>query len=209
MGMYMKKIIMVGGGGHALSLLEMVPNHDIFLGYCDCKSIPTMPLDYLGTDDDILSEYSPLDYEIIHAVVYTDEVNLNLRAKLIDRFKDFQGANLIAGTAVVTPNSKIEKGTVILHNAVINRAIIGRHCVVNTGVIVEHGVAVGNNVFLGSSSVICGDTKIGNNVFIGAGSIIRDGVNICDNAIIGMGTVVTNNITEEGLYIGVPAKKIK
>ena len=200
---------MIGGGGHALSLLEMVPNHDIFLGYCDCKSIPTMPLDYLGTDDDILSEYSPLDYDIIHAVVYTDEVNLNLREKLIDKFKDFQGANLIAGTAVVTPNSKIEKGTVILHNAVINRAIIGRHCVVNTGVIVEHGVIVGNNVFLGSSSVVCGDTKIGNNVFIGAGSIIRDGVNICDNAIIGMGAIVTNNITEKGLYFGVPAKKIK
>lgn len=202
----MKKIILVGGGGHALSILEMAPNHDIFLGYCDCNETPTMPIKYLGTDEEVISKYSPNDYVILHAVVYTSEVNLNLRAKLIDKFSEYKGANVVADTAVVTNNSKIGEGTVVMHKAVVNHATIGKHCTINTGVIVEHGVTIGDNAFLGTSAVVCGDAKIGNNVFIGAGSIIRDGVSICDNAIIGMGAIVTSDITKSGVYVGTPAK---
>ncbi len=202
----MKKIIMVGGGGHALSILEMAPNHDVFLGYCDFKETPAMPIKYLGTDEEVFSKYSPNDYDILHAVVYTSEVNLNLRSKLINKFKSFTGATVIADTAVVTPNSKIGEGTVALHKSVVNHASIGKHCIINTGVIIEHGVTIGDNAFLGTSAVVCGDAKIGNNVFIGAGSIIRDGVSICDNAIIGMGASVTSDITKSGVYVGTPAK---
>lgn len=205
----MKKVILVGGGGHALSLLEMIPNHDIFLGYCDCKETLAMPLQYLGTDEDVLANYAPSDYEVLHAVVYTSDVNLHLRAKLIDKFKEYQGATVIADTAIITNNSKIGEGTTVMHKAVVNRAVIGRHSIVNTGVIVEHGVSIGDNVFLGTSSVVCGDTKIGDNVFIGAGSIIRDGITICDNTIIGMGAVITKSITNSGIYMGTPAKFIK
>lgn len=202
----MKKIILVGGGGHALSVLEMEPNHDLFLGYCDCKETPSMSIKYLGTDEDVLSKYSPEECDILHAVVYTNEVNLNLRSKLINKYKEYKGATIVADTAVVTPNSKIGEGTVVMHKAVVNHAIIGNHCVINTGVIVEHSVAVGDNVFLGTSAVVCGDAKIGNNVFIGAGCIIRDGVSICDNAIIGMGAIVTKDIIKSGVYVGTPAK---
>lgn len=209
MGVKMKKIILVGGGGHALSILEMAPNHDIFLGYCDCKETPTMPIKYLGTDEEVLSKYSPNDYDVLHAVVYTTEVNLNLRSKLINKFKSYNGAKLAASSAVVTPSSTIGEGTVVLHKAVVNHAKVGDDCVINTGVIVEHGVTVGDNVFLGTSVVICGDVTIGNNVFIGAGSIIRDGVTICDNTIIGMGAIITKSITSSGVYIGTPAKLIK
>lgn len=205
----MKKIILVGGGGHALSILEMSPNHDIFLGYCDYKEMPSMPIKYLGTDEEVLSKYSPEKYVILHAVVYTSEINLNLRSKLINKYKDYKEATVIADTAVVTPNSKVGEGTVILHKAVVNHANIRKHCIINTGVIIEHNVAVGDNVFLGTSSVICGEAKIGNNVFVGAGSIIRDGVTICDNTIIGMGTIITKSITTCGIYIGNPAKLLK
>lgn len=202
----MKKIILVGGGGHALSVLEMAPNHDIFLGYCDNKETPSMPIKYLGTDEYVLSKYSPEEYDILHAVVYTSEVNLILRSKLIKKFTKYKGASVVADTAVVTPNSKIGEGTVVLHKAVVNHASIGKHCIINTGVIVEHSVAIGDNVFLGTSAVVCGDAKIGNNVFIGAGSIIRDGVSICDGAIIGMGAIVISDITKSGVYVGTPAK---
>lgn len=34
-------------------------------------------------------------------------------------------------------------------------------------------------------------------------------VSICDHVVIGAGSVVTKNITEAGIYIGNPAKKIR
>ena len=50
---------------------------------------------------------------------------------------------------------------------------------------------------------------IGNNVQIGAGAIILPGISIVDNVIIGAGCIVTKNIEDAGVYIGIPANKIK
>ncbi|OPZ91729.1 MAG: Galactoside O-acetyltransferase [Firmicutes bacterium ADurb.Bin419] len=51
-------------------------------------------------------------------------------------------------------------------------------------------------------------TKIGNNVFIGQSSIILMGSNIGDNVIIGAGSVVTGSVEGNSVYAGNPAKKI-
>ena len=47
------------------------------------------------------------------------------------------------------------------------------------------------------------------NVWIGCGVRILDGVEIKENVIIGAGTICNKSILEEGIYVGVPAKKIK
>lgn len=49
---------------------------------------------------------------------------------------------------------------------------------------------------------------LGDNVFIGAGAIIIGPVEICSNVIIGAMSLVNRSITEPGVYVGSPAKKI-
>lgn len=51
--------------------------------------------------------------------------------------------------------------------------------------------------------------QIEDNIFIGVNSVILHGVKICSNVIIGAGSVVPKSITSPGVYVGVPAKKIK
>jgi acetyltransferase-like isoleucine patch superfamily enzyme len=51
-------------------------------------------------------------------------------------------------------------------------------------------------------------TEIGNNVSIGSNVTLLP-VSICNNVVIGAGAVVTKNITESGVYVGNPAKKIR
>ena len=50
--------------------------------------------------------------------------------------------------------------------------------------------------------------KIGNNVFIGSGSLILPGVTIGENVIIGGHSVVTKDIPSNSVFAGVPARKI-
>lgn len=52
-----------------------------------------------------------------------------------------------------------------------------------------------------------GKVKIGNNVFVGTGSIILCNTTIGDNVIIGAGSVVSGKIESNSVYCGVPAKK--
>ncbi len=50
---------------------------------------------------------------------------------------------------------------------------------------------------------------VGNNVFIGTRSIIMPGVNIGNNVVIAAGSVVAKDLPDNGVYGGVPAKLIK
>jgi len=50
--------------------------------------------------------------------------------------------------------------------------------------------------------------KIGNNVFVGGSSIIMPGVTVGNNVIIGAGSVVTKSIPDNCVYAGNPAKYI-
>jgi maltose O-acetyltransferase len=52
-----------------------------------------------------------------------------------------------------------------------------------------------------------GNVIIGNDVFIGASTIVLPNVTIADKTIIGAGSVVTHNLTS-GVYIGNPCTKI-
>ncbi|MFA4870247.1 MAG: hypothetical protein WC623_18760 [Pedobacter sp.] len=50
--------------------------------------------------------------------------------------------------------------------------------------------------------------EFGDNVVIGTSSIILGPVTICDNVMIGSMSLVNKSITEPGIYVGIPAKKI-
>lgn len=51
--------------------------------------------------------------------------------------------------------------------------------------------------------------NIGNNVFIGTGSIVLKGVTIGDNSIIGAGSVVSRSVPANEIWAGNPARKIR
>lgn len=53
-----------------------------------------------------------------------------------------------------------------------------------------------------------GKVTIGNNVFVGASTIVLPGVTIGNNVIIGAGSVVTKDVPDNTVVAGVPAKKI-
>ncbi|HVN70875.1 MAG TPA: acyltransferase [Desulfomonilia bacterium] len=59
--------------------------------------------------------------------------------------------------------------------------------------------------YIGASSPV----TIGNNVWLGDSSIVCKGVSIGDNSIIGAGSVVTRDIPENVIAAGNPAKVIK
>ncbi|UZH54650.1 acyltransferase [Salinimicrobium tongyeongense] len=129
------------------------------------------------------------------------------------------GENFICDQNVIIYNGQ---NISIGNNVTLNRGVILQACDtakvdLGNNVIISYGTKIltGNlsQTFLNnvtqrthnSSSV-----SIGNNVWIGANVIILPGVSIANNSIIAAGTVVTKSIdTENGIFAGVPAKKIK
>ncbi len=93
------------------------------------------------------------------------------------------------------------------HTFICELVTIGSNCFVG------HGVMFINDLFAGGGPAQGDKTKwkstsIGDHVSIGSNATILP-VNICDNVVIGAGAVVTKNITEAGIYLGNPARKLK
>lgn len=203
----MNKTLLIGGGGHARSLLE-VTGPDAFTGYVALSS-GELPLHYIGHDDVAVETYNPKEYRVHIAVGINGGCRLSLRRSIIDKFARFKSVTVIAPTATITPGCSIGDGCCIMHRAVIVRSTLGEHCVVNTGAIIDHDCHIGSNAFLAPGAILCGEVTLGNDVFIGAGAIVRNGVKISSEVSVAMGAVVTRDLNSPGVYAGNPAKLIK
>lgn len=82
---------------------------------------------------------------------------------------------------------------------------IGNNVTISTNVTILTHDASTNMVQCGTK---LGKVTIGNNVFIGTGTIVLCNVHIADNVIIGAGSVVSHDLKQSGVYVGVPAKRV-
>lgn len=76
-------------------------------GYVDNIESKKLILPYLGNDEFVLSNFSPEEYRVHHAVVYTNDVNLSLRSRIIQQYEGYESYTIIARSALVTSSSKI------------------------------------------------------------------------------------------------------
>lgn len=203
------KIILAGGGGHALSLLEAAPL-SAFAGYLALAPSESMPLEWLGKDAEV-SPFTAKGYLFHMAFVYSGQPVMEKRRALIERYEaaGARFATIIAPTAIVTPNSHIAEGCAVLNGAIVNRATLHKNVVVNSGAIVEHDCVVGANTFIGPGAVIGGAVTIGEDCFIGLGAKVKNCVSIAPGVTVAMGAVVTRDLLEPGIYHGTPLRRYK
>lgn len=91
---------------------------------------------------------------------------------------------------------------------------IGNQCMLGANVLISdtdfhaispHGRRYNNK----EADIATGSIRIGNNVFIGASSIILKGVQIGENSVIGAGSVVARNVPANVVAAGSPAHAIR
>lgn len=200
------KTILAGGGGHALSLLEALPPEIEAIGYTAPVQSPAMPLKWLGDDTQALKEAGDAAMHV--AFVYSGLPTMARRRAIINELERSGAAfrTIVAPTSVVTPNATLGDGCAVLHRAVVNRAFLDRHVIVNTGAIVEHDCHIGRNTFIGPGAVIGGGVTIGEDCFIGLGARVKNGVTIAPGVTVGMGCTVNDNLDRPGIYHGNPLK---
>lgn len=209
-----KDIILVGGGGHCKSCIDIIETESKYKikGIIDVlEKLGQDILSYkiIGNDEDI----PHLARNGVNFLITVGHIrNPKLRIKLFNLIKEHNGNLPVIRSFIahVSKYSIIGEGTIIMHQAVVNvSSKIGNNCIINTQSLIEHDVIIGNNNHISTNANINGECIIGNNCLIGSGATVKNGISITDNCIIGAGTVVTKNIKEAGMYVGYPAKKIR
>lgn len=207
------KTIIIGAGGHArvvASILQFDRNVEI-VGFID-KTTKYKGETILGRP--ILGDYSflpkLLEENINHAIVAVGDNKI--RREHFQKLEKvgFQMVNAVHPSASLANDVEIGHGVVIAAGAMLCPHVrVGNNTIINTGAIVEHENIVGSNVHIAPGVNIAGRVKIGDNTFVGIGTTIKDYITIGRNVTIGAGSVVINDIPDNRVVAGVPAKTIR
>lgn len=204
-------LILVGGGGHCRSCIDVIETGGKFkvAGIVDVSDkIGSKVLGYkiIGSDGD-LSKFAKKFKNFLITIG-----QIKSPAKRKEKYEALKklGAKF---PAVISPKTHISKyakvgeGTVIMHVVVVNaNAAIGNNCIINTGAIIEHDAVIGDHCHISTGAIVNGECRIGNEVFIGSNAVIANNVSIASGAVVGAGAVVVRNITQPGLYVGNPTR---
>lgn len=206
----MKPVVLIGGGGHARSILAMLPPHIQVAGYTALKPQPDIDIQWLGDDDTFLVQPIAKDCQVHIALGFNSAGSLALRRVVSQKYSHIPHATLLAPSALIASAATIEAGAAIMTRAVVNaNTTIGRDTVVNTAVVIEHDCHIGDRCFISPGAIICGHVTIESDTLVGAGAVLRNGISIAPGSVIGMGAVVTKSIETPGVYVGNPAKLIR
>jgi sugar O-acyltransferase (sialic acid O-acetyltransferase NeuD family) len=200
-----EKIIIIGGGSHARSILALLKKNKLsnhILGYTDIKK-SNLPLKYLGEDKKIFL----LNKKKIKLILGVG-INLELRKKILNKFKKFKFLSLVDDKSILFDNVDIGEGSIIFPNVSIGpNVIVGKFCVVHNSVVIEHDVNISENSYIGPGAVVCGNVKIGSNVLLGANSTMIQDTFIKNYCKLGAGSVLIKSFNyQKKLFVGSPAK---
>jgi sugar O-acyltransferase (sialic acid O-acetyltransferase NeuD family) len=205
-----EKIILVGGGGHCRSVIDVIETENRYeiIGILDrVELVGQKVLSYpiIASDNDIETVLKNCqNFFITVGHIKTAAV----REKLFNSIKEKGGhfPIIISPKAHVSKHACLSEGTVVMHHAVVNTlAVTGKNCIINTGAVLEHDVQVGDHCHISTGAYINGECKIGSGSFVGSNATTVQTIHIGDRNVIAAGAVLTKNTEDFSLYAGNPA----
>ncbi len=119
----------------------------------------------------------------------------------LQRFPHIGGV-ILGNNVEICSNCSIARGS-------LSDTIIGEGTKLDALVHIAHNVEIGRHCALTAGTIIGGSTRIGDMCWTGLNSTIKHKVKIGNKVIIGSGASVINDIDDEDIVAGVPAKSIK
>lgn len=165
--------------------------------YLGCKRIPFKRF---------LQEYDVGKTEIVIA-----QGEPEFKTVLYDRVREkgYSFANLIHSASYVSPSAKLGRGIVIEAGAFVScNTVIQDNTHILPGAIIGHDCMLHKHCQLSPGCILGGNVILGEGVFIGIHASVKEKVKIGSETIIGMGAAVFEDIPDNIISVGNPARPI-
>lgn len=204
----MEKLIIIGAGGYAKSVLDSIDYYNYRVsGFVDEFSNNSEHLGYpiLASSIEKLKDANQYFYFIAIG-------NNHHRKRWYDKLKErrLRLINVVDRSALVSQRATIGNGCFIGKMAIINsHSVVCDDCIVNSKALIEHGCYVSDHANISTNSVINGDVHVGTGSFLGSSAVTRGQLKIGSWVTVGAGAVVVGNVEDHKIVAGVPARVIK
>jgi sugar O-acyltransferase (sialic acid O-acetyltransferase NeuD family) len=192
----MNDIILIGGGGHCKSVIDVIEQEGRFeiAGIVDKPELlgsKVLGYTIIGNDSDLGNMVKKYQYALVTAGQIKSS---SLRIKLFDLAIEagFILPSIISPNSYVSQHAFIGSGTVVMHKALINaNTTIGDNCIVNSKALIEHDCRISEHCHISTNATINGGVIVQSGCFIGSGSITKESITIGKNSFIKAGSLVT------------------
>jgi len=203
----MNRLLIVGAGGHGRVVADIAK---LSAKYDQIAFIDDADIQYSGGLQ-VMGKMADVDQWLNESEFFVAIGNNQARRHILSTLEN-KGARistLLHPAAVISSDVKIEVGSVIMANSVINSGSwIGKGVIVNTAATVDHDNQIQDYVHISPGAHLAGSVQIGEMTWIGIGAVVSNNVSICGGCTIGAGAVVIGNIAQQGIYVGIPARRI-
>lgn len=205
----LQPICLVGYSGHGFVAADILQaSGQVIAGYADREEKATNPfhLPYLGPETSLKADQLAA-YRFFIAIG-DNGIRHRVYTHLAGQGASF--ASAVHPAAVVAATVQASAAVFIAAGAVLNPMVeLGTGAIINTRASIDHECVVGAFAHIGPGAVLCGNVKVGAFTFVGAGSIVKQGVRIGANSMIGAGSLVLNDLPDNCLAFGQPARPVK
>ena len=120
--------------------------------------------------------------------------------------------------AIIREKVTIGEGAVIMMGAILNiGAVVGKGTMIDMGAVLGGRATVGDHCHIGAGAVLAGVVEpasatpviVEDGVLVGANAVVIEGVHIGKNSVVAAGAVVIEDVPENAVVAGSPARVIK
>lgn len=191
------KLALFGYGGHAREVACQIDQEVTFF----------VDNEYANNTAKPISEFNPKKYLIMVAVA-DSKSRADIVSKLPKETKYFTFIH--PSSQIMDDNIEVGEGSFIGAGSILTTNIkLGKHTLLNRGNQIGHDCTIGDYFSMMPGAVVGGNVNIKDKVYLGSCSNIKEKIKITSNTIVGMNAAIVKDITKSGVYVGVPAKKIK
>ena len=207
-----KKIILLGAGGHAKVLLEILHAcgtkvDGILDRTCDKVGGELLGVPLVGTDGD-LARFSPENTVLVNGLGSVDVPDQRAQLYVENSSKGYAFLKVLHPKAIVSPLASLGEGVQVLAGANIGPGVkIGRNAIVNSLANVDHDCEIGEHCHLAPGVVCSGAVKVGACSHIGTGAVLVQGVSLGERVMVAAGATVVGDINSGARVRGTPAEE--
>ena len=189
----MRRLLIVGAGGHGRSVAEAVLAAGEFelAGFVDGAApglTSVWNFAVLGTTADLGRYRGQADHAIV--AIGNNAVRENLCISLLAA--GFELPTIVHPRAIVSPRAVIGQGCTIMAGAVVGtEAKLGCGVIVNCGAVVDHNAQVHDYAHLGANAAIAGGSELGRGAWMQAGSVLGYNVKVAPGVVLGPGAALS------------------
>ncbi len=205
-------IIVVGGGGHAKVLIDMLQlEGKTILGIVEKQLFA--PGHRMGQvpvvgDDETVLRYRSAEILLVNGIGST--ALPGRRAEIYARFTElgYRFAAVRHPAAVIAADVQFGEGAQVMAGAVLQPGCcIGTNVIINTRASIDHDCHIQDHTHIAPGVTLSGEVQVGAGSHIGTGAVVIQGIKIGKNVVVGAGAVVVRDVPDGLTVMGVPARE--